>query len=230
MNILVTNDDGINAPGIQALEQALQKAGHQTITIAPMDQYSECSHQISTKTKLKLEPMGENRFGLNGSPADCVRLALHTQTNKIDAVCSGINAGGNLGVDVYYSGTVAAAREAVIHGIPAIAFSNYFKREKGIAWEQASLAVSSKINALLSQLSTDNILNINFPWDLSQWENLKWIESHLEASPLQLKFQEHDDGFTYSGVYPERPRQSGSDVDTCFSGNISMSKISLAHF
>lgn len=230
MNILVTNDDGIEAPGIQALEKALQQAGHKTLTIAPLHQHSECSHQINTHKKLKLEPAGENRFSLNGSPADCVRLALHTRGNDFDLVCSGINQGGNLGVDVYYSGTVAAAREAVIHGKPGIAFSNYFKRAKGIAWESASQLVAANIDRLLQDQTPDRVTNVNFPWDLSHWETLQWKESQLECSPLQLSFEEHEDGFIYSGIYPERTRKNGTDVDTCFSGFVSVTKVPLAHF
>lgn len=230
MKILVTNDDGIDAPGIHALEHALQQAGHETITIAPLHQHSECSHQINTHKKLKLEPLGKNRFSLNGSPADCVRIALYTQPDNIDLVCSGINQGGNMGVDVYYSGTIAAAREALIHGKPAIAFSNYFKRSEGIAWEHATQLVGSKFNELSKNLRLDHIININLPWDLKNWQHLQWKESHLEPSPLQLAFEEHEDGFTYSGVYPERTRQLGSDVDTCFSGHVSITKVPLTHF
>ena len=230
MNILITNDDGIDAPGIKALEKALAKTGHNCITIAPKHQYSECSHKINTRVKLKLKEEGDNRYSIEGSPADCVRLGLYTQVEKTHLVCSGINAGGNLGVDIYYSGTVAAAREALIHGIPAIAFSNYLKQNEAIDWENATEVIAHKFEQLLEHCSKKSILNINLPWYLKNWPKLEWIESPLERAPLDLSFQEYEDGWKYNGDYPNRKREAGSDVDTCFSGNISMSKVPLAHF
>jgi len=226
MNILITNDDGIHAPGLKALESALKSSGHNLITLAPAEQHSECSHKINTSKDIKVKAEGHQRQSISGSPADCVRIGLHT-LNKIDLVCSGINSGGNLGVDIYYSGTVAAAREACFHDIPSISFSNYLKRDKGIAWEKASTLIEKNLEMLLANTSSQHILNVNFPWDLSNSTNLNWVEAPLEKSPLTLDFTNQKDTYNYKGDYPNRQRTKGTDVDICFSGEISYTKIPL---
>jgi len=229
MNILITNDDGIDAPGLCALENALMSLGHNAITIAPQSQYSECSHQINTKRYLELKMAGASRHSLNGSPADCVRIGLFTHKQPIDLICSGINAGGNLGVDVYYSGTVAAAREALIHGIPAIAFSNYLEHDQAVNWDHASKAIAHNFEFLLSLISKKTILNVNFPSKLDPWQEVPWIQAPLEKAPLPLAFEKHQDSWRYTGSYPDRIKTVGSDVDVCFSGKISITQIPLVH-
>jgi 5'-nucleotidase len=137
--IILTNDDGINAPGIRALQNAL---GGEGIIVAPTVQYSGCGHQTTTHKPLKMEERSPNEYAVQGTPADCTRLAiaqLQPQLDQeIDWVLSGVNAGGNMGIDVYMSGTVAAAREAAIHGIPGIAISHWIKRPLEIDWERTS--------------------------------------------------------------------------------------------
>src|SRR5881392_331183 len=87
---------------------------------------------------VRIEPRGENRFAIHGTPADCTRLALLRIAPDAKWILSGINAGGNLGADVYYSGTVAAVREGVLHGWPGVALSHYRKRDMDYDWPQAS--------------------------------------------------------------------------------------------
>ena len=125
MTIILTNDDGIDAPGIRALQQAVSEP---TTIVAPDRQYSGCGHQVTTHRGMKLEKRSPTEYALSGTPADCTRMAINKIATDTKLVLSGINAGGNLGTDVYISGTVAAVREAAIHGIPAIAFSHWIKR------------------------------------------------------------------------------------------------------
>ena len=124
MTIILTNDDGIDAPGIQAL---LQAVSGKTIMVAPLGQLSGCGHQVTAHSPIHVDRRSEVEYAVGGTPADCVRIALHHVCAKPDLVLSGINAGGNLGVDVYISGTVAAVREAAMHGIPGVAISTGLK-------------------------------------------------------------------------------------------------------
>src|SRR5262249_20550980 len=126
MHFLLTNDDGIDAPGLQALFQAVQPFA-ESIVVAPASALSGCSHRVTTDGPIRIDKRAANRFAVDGTPADCVRVGLHALAKDVDWVLSGINAGGNLGADVHHSGTVAAVREAVLHGKPGIALSQYRK-------------------------------------------------------------------------------------------------------
>ena len=115
MTIILTNDDGIDAAGIRALATAVNG---NSIFIAPNTQYSNCGHQVTTDQPIQVERRSSLEYAVFGTPADCIRLAIYQLCPQISWVISGINHGGNMGVDVYISGTVAAVREAAFHGIP----------------------------------------------------------------------------------------------------------------
>ena len=127
MQFLLTNDDGIDAPGLKALQEAAAPLGS-AVVLAPDRHLSGCSHQATTSRGLVLEEVGANRYSLDGSPVDCTRIGLYRLAPQTQWVLSGVNEGGNMGADVYLSGTVAAAREACLLGKPAIAFSQYVRR------------------------------------------------------------------------------------------------------
>lgn len=123
MRILLTNDDGIEAPGLQALVHALE-GNHEVLVAAPASEKSAASHSISLGREFVVEEVGPQRFAVYGTPADCVKFALSELKDfKPDLLISGINPGPNTGVSVYYSGTISAAREGLINGIPALAVS-----------------------------------------------------------------------------------------------------------
>lgn len=139
-SILVSNDDGIHAEGLHALEAALREFAD-VVTVAPESEQSAASHALSLARPLRLRRAGENRWAVDGTPADCVYVALHHPTllpRKPDLVVSGINHGPNLGSDVFYSGTVAAAREGTLRGVDALAVS---LAQGGKRDEAAALAV-----------------------------------------------------------------------------------------
>jgi 5'-nucleotidase len=125
MRVLITNDDGIEAAGLLALEAALLKTGADVLVAAPDRERSAASHSMSLGQTLKIFPRGPGRFAITGTPVDNVHLAVrHLFRDRLpDLVLSGINRGANMGCDVNYSGTVAGAREAVLLGLPAIAVS-----------------------------------------------------------------------------------------------------------
>ena len=112
MRILLTNDDGIDAPGLAALRDAAAVLGGDLVVVAPAECHSGCGHRVTTDRAIRVEELARGRFRVGGTPADCVRIAVAQLVPDAALVLSGINAGGNLGADVHHSGTVAAAREA----------------------------------------------------------------------------------------------------------------------
>ena len=118
MKIVLTNDDGIEAPGLDALFHCVLPLGD-IIIVAPQKAQSGIAHRVTTRAPIRVNQIGQNRYRVEGTPADCSRIALKEIASDADWLISGINAGANLGSDVYNSGTVAAAREAAIfHASP----------------------------------------------------------------------------------------------------------------
>src|SRR5918912_48539 len=121
--ILVTNDDGVHSEGIKVLGAALAHLGNVTI-VAPMQEASAIGHALTLRRPLRIETIAPKTFGIDGTPTDCVNLAIsHIIRNKPDLIVSGINKGWNLGDDITYSGTVSGALEGALLGIPALAVS-----------------------------------------------------------------------------------------------------------
>jgi 5'-nucleotidase len=162
MKILLTNDDGIDAPGLQALVRALE-GEHDCWVVAPSSERSASSHAISLGQKLVIEERGPRRFAVHGTPADCVKFALsELKEFRPDLLISGVNPGPNTGVSVYYSGTISAAREGLINRLPALAVSLRDKKAK-----EFSFAVSF-VRTLLEGYEKgifprDILLNVNIP-------------------------------------------------------------------
>ena len=176
-NIVLTNDDGVHAPGINILKETLSQIAN-VIMVAPLTERSTTGHTLTLDTTLRLEEIDNNVYGCNGFPADCTLMAIgHLFKNpeakyygqKIDMVISGINRGANLGQDVFYSGTVAAAREAAFHGIPAIAVSScmdFRKPDKNNQnYYSASNFIKNLVQSNISQVIPQmSLLNVNVPW------------------------------------------------------------------
>lgn len=162
--ILITNDDGINAPGIRHLWSVLAPIADVTV-VAPAHEQSAVGLSITIRNPLHIHPAGwgNNVWSVNGTPADCVKLALSVVLDeKPDLVVSGINKGSNAGRNVLYSGTVAGAIESVMHDIPAIAFSccNYFNPNYTDIENFVPLIVQ---HSLANPLPIGTLLNVNFP-------------------------------------------------------------------
>lgn len=175
MKILLTNDDGFDAPGIRILKKTLEGAGHETILAAPHIERSANSHMITLHEPLRIFQKAENEFAITGTPADCIIVATESfiKNEKIDLVISGINGGQNLGEDILYSGTVAAALEASFQGYKAIAISlTAYQEQKFIT--AAQLLVKLIQNDIASLIKECEILNINVP--NLDYEELKGIK------------------------------------------------------
>lgn len=160
--ILATNDDGIHAEGLKALEKCLLSLGEVTV-VAPDREMSATSQSLTIHAPLRVHVLDERHYSVSGTPADSVILALHQLlAEKPDLVVSGINPGANLGENVIYSGTVAAALEATLHGVPAIAVS--FASRKRLEFQTAA-AFAQQLAALVLEegLPPGVMLNVNVP-------------------------------------------------------------------
>ena len=233
MRVLLTNDDGWNAPGLAALAEAV--AAYAEITIVAPDRHlSGCSHQTTTDRSLELTEVRPDVHHLNGTPADCVRVALGAMELKVDWVLSGINDGGNMGVDVFISGTVAAAREAALLGIPALAISQY-RRRQAIDWKRTQQWATQTLKRILAgdaNLNAGEFWNINLPDPMDDREP-RVKDSLLEPQPLDVEYREvsNEDGkvnYEFCGKYHDRRRSSSeTDVDVCFNGDIAVTRVAL---
>lgn len=226
---LLTNDDGIDADGLAALEQAARGLTNRVVVVAPTEPHSGCGHRVTVDRSLRLTQVGIDRYQVDGTPADCVRLAVATlNLSRPVWLLSGINAGGNLGVDIHHSGTVAAAREAALHGWPAIALSQYHRRGEPIDWSIAARWAEAVIQAVAvdAPLASGEFFNINLPHPDGPEPGVlpAIVRCQIDPSPLPLAFDNASDGWRYCGRYQDRPRQPGSDVDVCFGGRIAVSR------
>lgn len=166
MNILVSNDDGITAPGIHALAGAFARAGHRVAVVAPDRQRSAASHSLTLSEPLTVReaavPGAHVAYAVSGTPADCVKLGLRNLFPEAEFVLSGVNHGYNAGSDVLYSGTVAAAMEGALEGRPAMAVSLSHSREDTYDLAaQAALALFGVLGAC--PLPPLSVLNVNYP-------------------------------------------------------------------
>ena len=163
MHIMVTNDDGIHAPGILALASALRVLGDVTV-VAPDRERSAVGHALTLNSPLRIFELRDGFYAVDGTPTDCVNMGIHRLLPfRPDLVVSGINHGSNLGDDVTYSGTVAAAIEATLMGIPAIAVSLATFERSGHFPEAAQVAVRVARQVIANGLPEDTFLNVNVP-------------------------------------------------------------------
>ncbi|WP_017212737.1 5'/3'-nucleotidase SurE [Clostridium beijerinckii] len=210
MNILITNDDGINAPGIIALAKEISKE-HKVIIVAPKDQKSASSHSISIHSPIKIkeefiEGLDCKAYSVSGTPADCTQVGLSFLKENIELVISGINKGPNVGTDILYSGTVSAAIEGTIYGIPSIAVS--MDVEYGKDNEDYSKAVKWAIKVLNiakgEYLKSDVVLNLNIPnfneRDIKGIKVCKIGRSTYKTEYILLESNEEGDLYTTKGT------------------------------
>ena len=161
--ILVTNDDGVHSGGIKALADALSPLA-EIYVVAPMTEASASSHSLTLRRPLRINNFSKNWFEVDGTPTDCVNLAVsHILNGLPDLVVSGINEGSNLGDDVTYSGTVAGALEGLLLGIPSLAISQE-RSDSKIDFSQAAIMARELSElVLLNGLPPRTFLNINVP-------------------------------------------------------------------
>jgi 5'-nucleotidase len=164
--VLLTNDDGVDAPGLQILEAAAASIASEVWVVAPEHDRSGTSHSISLHAPLRVHQIGPRRFSVSGTPGDCVVMAVrHLMADaRPTLVLSGINRGANLGVETVFSGTVGAAMTALLLGLPAIALSQAFSDRNAVRWDTARMLAPRVIQQLWDKgWNANACLNVNFP-------------------------------------------------------------------
>jgi 5'-nucleotidase len=225
--LVLTNDDGIDAPGMLALRQATLGLGRCRV-IAPVAPSSGCGHQVTTHGPILITPWGNDALAVSGTPVDCVRLAKAALAPDLRWVLSGINAGGNLGTEVYHSGTVAAVREAAIRGVTGIAVSHYIARGREIDWARAAAWTARVLRALLARpCEPGTFWNVNLPHPPPGCPEPAIVFAPLDPSPLPSDYRFEGDVAIYCGDYQNRARQPGTDVSICFGRQISVTLMRL---
>ncbi|QIF01368.1 5'/3'-nucleotidase SurE [Roseimicrobium sp. ORNL1] len=238
MHFLITNDDGIHAPGLSAMAEAVSLIPGATFSVvAPSSERSQCGHSLTTHQLLTTVQESENRYHTSGTPADCVRLGLFALGIEPDFVLSGVNAGGNMGQDIPISGTLAGAREAAYHGIPAIAVSHYLISGIALDWSRVARWTAQLLQELVTHpLSNGELWNVNLP-HLPPGE--RELPERIATTPCRLPLNvAYEDVITadtppghrtlkYTARYADRPVEPGSDVEACFGGKISVSRLRL---
>ena len=228
LKIVLTNDDGIDAPGLDALVQCLRKLG-KAIIVAPQHAQSGIAHRVTTRDPIRINRLGQNRHSVDGTPADCARIALKVIAPDANWLISGINAGANLGSDVYNSGTVAAAREAAILGYRAVAVSQYIAKDQQVDWAITGYHAQRVLQMLFGRdPGSGYFWNVNLPHPLRKDSAIAYQFCGLDIHPHKYVYRQTGAELFYDGTIHERPRDPGKDVAVCFDkGRIAITRIAV---
>lgn len=233
MDVLLTNDDGIDAPGLRASWESVRHAlGLERIrmtVVAPDRQRSECGHSVTGGRELSVQQREPDWYAVDGTPVDCIRVALATIMPRPALVVSGINCGANLGVDLLSSGTFAAAREAALHGIPAIAISHYRRSDVVKSWDHTPRWLESTLcefRDLLTTSDSESLLwNVNLPAIDPNCQPPRRERCPVDSCPMERRAKDNACKVAFVADFHGRPRAIGTDVDQCFSGSLTISEI-----
>lgn len=227
MKVVLTNDDGIEAPGLAALVGIISEIAT-PVVVAPRIEQSGVAHRVTARSPIPFRRAGENRYWVDATPADCARVALKHLVRDADWLVSGINPGANLGSDVYNSGTVAAAREAAILGCRSISISQYISKDHPIDWTATACHAGSILRMLLSSaLDAGTFWNVNLPHPLTCDTAVAYRFCDLDTHPHAYTYLAEGEQLIYQGTIHERPRDAGKDVAVCFGGKVSISQIPI---
>lgn len=237
MRILLTNDDGINAPGLDVLQQIASELSGDVWTVAPETDQSGASHSLSLHEPLRLRQVGEKTYAVKGTPTDCVIMGVRflLKDQPPDLVLSGVNAGQNMADDVTYSGTIAGAFEGNLLGIPSIALSQAYGTggRDGIKW-QTGMALGSDLVKKLLDIGwpKDVVLNINFPD--REPEDVEGIivseqgRRNQAALTIEDRMDTRGNPYYWLGFMRERTKRiEGTDLWAIDSGRISVTPLNL---
>ena len=212
--VLLSNDDGVHALGLLALRDALLEIAD-VITVAPEREQSAASHALSLHRPLRYSETSPAVFAVDGTPADCVYVALFAQTRFLprrpDMVVSGLNNGLNLGSDVHYSGTVAAAREASLRGIRSIAFSADLKADVAAAARLSRRIVTA---VLEDSNQSPMLLNVNFPAATSWTVKATRLGTRIYRDGVEIRQDPRGREYLWLGGPPGVTHDSDEDTDT----------------
>lgn len=233
--ILICNDDGVEAPGIKLLARIAQRLSKDVWIVAPEQEQSGASHSLTLHRPLRVRKLGPRRFAVDGTPTDCVLLAINAvfkDQRPPDLVLSGINGGANMGEDVTYSGTIAGAMEASLLGYKAIALSQHIGDDRNLTWSVAEEWAPKVIRRLAAlPWPQDSFYNVNFP-------NVprSAVKGITAAAQGGRKIGDHllerldPRGRPYYWIGPQREEEhtrAGSDVRAIAEGFVSVTPIFL---
>jgi len=237
LRILISNDDGVYAEGIRTLYEALKDIAHVTV-IAPLQERSTTGHTLTLDEPLRLEKIENNIYGLSGYPADCTLMGIaHVLNERPDLVISGINRGANLGQDIYYSVTVAAAREASFRGVSAISVStdidySIAHKKSEIHFQSAAHYVKALVlGGIHNEIPAMSMLNINVP-DLP-WQEIRGhahgVLGHRIYSEEVKQRRDFKDRLYYwiGGIYEGHDNNELSDCNIVDQNKISITLLNL---
>ena len=234
MRVLVSNDDGVDAPGIQALAQGLREAGHEVLVVAPDRNRSGASNSLTLDAPIRVEQLDASTWKVFGTPTDCVHVAvsgmLETLGREPDIVVSGINDAANLGDDVIYSGTVAAAMEGRFLGLPAVAVSLASRTHRPGHFQSAARAAVAIIERLRQDpLPASTILNVNvpdLPWDAIRGYATSRLGHRHRAGPCTSQHDPRGRQWWWIGFAgDERDAGPGTDFHAVRNGLIAITPI-----
>ena len=230
--ILISNDDGIQAPGIKVLEKVARSLCKDVWVVAPETEQSAAGHSLTIRRPLRVRQVSRRRYGVDGTPTDSVLLGVNhvLRDGKPTLVLSGVNRGGNLGEDVTYSGTVAAAMEATILGLPAIAFSQYYGPDHPVRWSTAEHWAPEIIRRVTSVGWGRNVLiNVNFP-DVAA-DKVTGIEVTCQGKrkigdKLEERLDPRDEPYIWVGAQRAEDRSvKGTDIEAVARGAVSVTPL-----
>lgn len=235
LRILVSNDDGIRAPGIKVLQRIARQISDDVWVCAPMNEQSGAGHSLSLRTPIWLRRIATRRYGVEGTPTDSVLMGIHQllKDNKPDLVLSGVNRGSNMGEFITYSGTCAAAMEATLLGFPAIAISQQIDPAEGsVHWATAEAHVPALLRKLLrAGWPKRTFININLPKVRSdEVTGVEVTRMGQRTMGDSLVEQRHPMGGRYYwiGALPAAaPGGKGTDLAAVAEGRISVTPIDL---
>lgn len=241
MRVLITNDDGIDAPGLATLVEAVRGAAwlDEWVVVAPAEAQSAMSHSITLHRPVHVERRDlawGTGWAAAGRPADCVKLALSGVLPGVDGgfdlVLSGMNAGANIGINVLYSGTVGAAREASFAGVPSIALSLHLKDRDATDWARAGVLAGEAVARLVAgPMRGDTVLNLNVPWLDHGRETKPLVTVPVSRSSLVTEFALEPEGEGQRGGYRVKNSltfeelEPGTDVSCLFDGHLTVSPL-----
>jgi 5'-nucleotidase len=228
LRILVTNDDGVYSEGIKLLAGALSDLG-EVIVVAPDREQSATGHSLTLSRPLRMQQLEKNWFSVDGTPTDCVNLAVLwlLRRRRPDLVVSGINFGLNLGDDVTYSGTVSATFEGTLLGIPSVAFSQ--EVAPGFSFEAAAVFARQMIGALVEEknLPGDLLLNVNVPAGGIRGVSLTRLGHRIYQQSVVEKVDPRGRKYYWIAGTPEWQTEKGTDHAAVASGRVSVTPLHL---
>jgi 5'-nucleotidase len=224
MRILVTNDDGVRAPGLAALAKALKPLGDVTV-VAPANEMSASAHSLTLKRPLRVRKISKDVFSVDGTPTDCVYLAVfQILERKVDLVVSGVNWGWNLGDDITYSGTVAAALEGTLLGAPSFAVS--LERSRPMRYARAAAFARVVAERVIERgLPRDVYLNVNVPARPIRGVTFAHQGKRIYHDGVSAERRRDGETVYRIGGYPEWEEQPGSDFAEFRSGHITITPL-----